>query len=94
MTKRPKDRYDDVDWSLPTCEIALQVGVTPTSVSAARKRMAPDTVGRKGKPMPSSRWYGVDLTRPTGEIAKELGVCPSAVSNAKKRFSQNAKASR
>ena len=86
MIKRPKNRYKNVDWSCPTWEIAAHLGVTPTAVSAARKRLAPETVRRRGQPMRSSRWYGVDMNRPTSEISRELGVCPSAVSHAKRRY--------
>lgn len=43
MGRKPKSIWDTVDFSLPTKDIAAQLGVTPTAVNSQRRK-------REGKP--------------------------------------------
>lgn len=65
-------KYDGVDWSKSTSEIARELGVSASAVCQARHRRG---VRRPhpGRP-PRADWDSVDWTRIDAEIARDVGV--------------------
>jgi DNA-binding XRE family transcriptional regulator len=76
--------YRKIDWSQPTVKIAKILGVDPSSVSSARRRHAPETVGVVGKQ--KIQWDSVDWTMRNCDIAKALGSNPAWVSTVRKKL--------
>lgn len=79
--------WSSVDWSLSTLKIAEQAGLSASSVSRARRRLAPETL----RVIPSASrakidWSQIDWTLGTIEIACMTGKQLSAVSEARRRF--------
>ena len=79
--------WSSVDWSLSTLKIAEQAGLSASSVSRARRRLAPETL----RVIPAASrakidWSQIDWTLGTIEIACMTGKQLSAVSEARRRF--------
>ena len=71
--------WTDVDWSLPTKEIAAQKGVCyDTARIQRRKHIGPSYI--------RSDWSDVDWSRPLAEIAAEKGVKYTTAYMARRRF--------
>ena len=49
MTYLPKSKWENVDWSLATIDIAARLNVRPSSVSSQRAKRAPETLRAKKK---------------------------------------------
>ena len=78
--------WDAVDWKRPNRDIMRELNLPRATVTAARKRYAPNTVGKVRAPVGKVAWQSVDWNRPTRDIAIEQGVGPASVGWARKRY--------
>jgi hypothetical protein len=90
MTSNRGTDWSSVDWKKANCDLARKHGVTAATVSVARKRHAPDTVGkREGLTILGTQksfdWSSVDWDRPNCQLSREMGTARSTVSVARKK---------
>lgn len=76
----PTIDWSRVDWSLPTSDIARQLGVRCPTVSKARRRLAPQTVHQ------TPDWATVDWSMPTATIAAVMRTSRSAAVEARRTY--------
>jgi len=69
-----------VDWTLSDKTIAEMVGVSVSNVWAARRKHAPETLGRS-----PSKYAGTDWCRSDADIAAERGITVQAVNKQRHR---------
>jgi hypothetical protein len=82
---RKHQRWGSVNWDRPTSDIAKEMGVTQTTVSQVRRRLAPDTM----QPRPKAfDWSRIDWSMRNRDIALETGKSPATVSAKRKLFSR------
>ena len=81
-TKKAGLKWESVDWSKPTKQIATEMNVEPSLVSLWRGKLAPETKrAAKAQETPvRKKWWGdVDWSQSDTEIAKEKGKSRTTV---------------
>jgi DNA-binding CsgD family transcriptional regulator len=68
--KKMKERWANIDWSLPCSEIVRQTGETRQTVYNYRRIYAPDTITRRSRGLPPD----ADLSLPPKEVAAKYKV--------------------
>jgi hypothetical protein len=69
-----------IDWTRRTRDIARDLGWTQKKVSTVRRRMAPETLAKRGGNFTPVDWSKVDWSKGTVELANELNVSAASVS--------------
>jgi hypothetical protein len=88
VQEKPKKQlvnWERVDWSQSTLDIAKALGVARSSVAMARRKMAPETIG-KNMPHRKFDWKTQDWRMSNGEIARALGTSETYVSSMRKQW--------
>jgi hypothetical protein len=88
VQEKPKKQlvnWERVDWAQSTMDIAKALGVARSSVAMARRKMAPETIG---KTMPHKKydWKGQDWRMSNSEIARALGSSDAYVSAMRRQW--------
>ena len=81
----PVADWPNIDWSIPSTEIAYITGADLSTVIRNRRKFAPHTLAPRNVPR-NHKWDNVDWNKTDKQISIEVGELPGTVWKARKRI--------
>lgn len=77
--RRTKPDWESVDWTRSSTDLAIEFGVDVAEVSRARRRLAPETLGKTRRVW--ATWFrDLDWSKRTSQLSRETGKSSCLVS--------------